>query len=150
MTPELDHLLSQLSLATLENLESRLRFGLSCCERVEHLLEHPEVISCVQSFRDLMQGSKALDEHKELGARATALANGHHGSRSLDGVGHAAVSATYACAAAMSGRPRQAAEYVAYAMVYGQGGYGATQEPDSFLPEYRWLEQRLQSLVGVD
>jgi len=144
MSPELDLLLSRLSPATAANLEVRLRFGLSVCERVEHLLEDPGVLSCLRSFRQLMLNPGQLEKHAELGHAVSALANQHQGSRSLDGVGHAAVSATYACASAMSGKARQAAEYAAYAMVYGQGGYGATKEQEAFVPEFNWLAQQLE------
>lgn len=144
MTPDLDHLLSRLSPPSPHNLAARLRFGLCVCNRVEHLLEDPQVLACVAAFRRLMQGAQGLDEHAPIGAEATALAGAHPGSRSLDGVGHAAVSATYACAAAISGKARQAAEYAAYAMVYGHGGYGATLHAEAFVPEYAWLADQLR------
>jgi hypothetical protein len=150
MTPDLDRLLSRLAPATPENLELRLRFGLACCERVQHLLEDPQVQASVAEFRALLASSTVFEAHAALGAQAAALANRHPGSRSLDGVGHAAVSASYACAAAINGKPRQAAEYTAYAMVYGHGGHGATQDPASFEPEDAWLAQQLQALLQVD
>ena len=54
MTPDLDRLLSHLAPATPENLALRLRFGLACCDRVQHLLEDPQVQACVAEFRALL------------------------------------------------------------------------------------------------
>jgi len=147
MSPDLDGLLSRLTPATPDNLELRLRFGLCCCDRVEHLLEDPEVLACLLAFRQLMALPGGFEGHVLLGAKAAALANAHPGSRSLDGVGHAAVSASYACAAAMSGKSRQAAEYAAYAVVYGLGGYGSAQQTEAFEPEFAWLGAQLQALL---
>jgi hypothetical protein len=62
--------------------------------------------------------------------------------------GHAAVSATYAVAHALAGKALQAADYAAYAMVYGQGGYGAVADRESFGPEFRWHVDRPRSLAG--
>ena len=96
----------------------------------------------------------ATDEHgtpAELAAaaaEAARLANHHPGSRSLDGVGHAAVSASYAVANALAGRALQAAEYAAYAAVYGAGGYGAVQQRESFQPELDWQLATLRRLVS--
>lgn len=147
MSPELDMLLRQLEPASSPNRPLRMQFGLAVCERVTHLVEQTEVLACLERFRRLHTCTTDTAALEQLGQEAAQLANGHPGSRSLDGVGHAAVSATYACAMAMQGRTRQAAEYAAYAMVYGQGGYGATTDPASFEPEWAWLANRLQSLL---
>lgn len=147
MSPELDALLRRLEPAGEANRPARLRFGLACCERVAHLLEQHEVLACVDEFRRLLgEGAKA-EALDKLAQRAAALANRHQGSKSLDGVGHAAVSATYASAMALQGKARQAAEYAAYAMVYGQGGYGATGDPQSFEPEFAWQAAQLRALL---
>lgn len=79
--------------------------------------------------------------------RAAALANQLPGSRSLDGVGHAAVSATYAVAQALAGKALVAADYAAYATVYGEGGYGAVADPQSFEPEHVWQLACLRGLA---
>lgn len=148
MTPELDALLKALEPPTVANERIRLEFGLACVRRVEHLLEEPEARECLKLFAAAMREPYSRDELKQLSARADRIANTHQGSRSLDGVGHAAVSATYACAKAIAGHARQAAEYAAYASVYGQGGYGATSESDSFEPEYRWQAVQLRALLS--
>ena len=147
--PDLDSLRRQLEPSTALNLRLRLQFALACVQRVAHLLEDPDVIACLEAFEDLLQRQAPEAEFAALAARADGLANRHQGSRSLDGVGHAAVSATYACAKAIAGRARQAAEYAAYAAVYGQGGYGATSDPESFVPEYQWQASRLESLLAA-
>lgn len=148
MSPELASLLSQLESPAAEDLELRLQFGLICVQRVAHLIEHEEVQACLARFQELV-GQGAYAAAQGLAPRAAELANQHQGSKSLDGVGHAAVSATYALAMATTGRARQAAEYAAYASVYGQGGYGATSELSSFLPEYEWQVKQLQRILGT-
>ena len=90
----------------------------------------------------------ASRESLELAATESAeLANRHQGSKSLDGVGHAAVSASYAVANALAGKALQAADYAAYAAVYGSGGYSAVRDPDSFVPEKAWQIGRLHSVA---
>jgi len=148
MTPELDRLLAELEPGTEDNLVDRLSFGLLCVGRVAHLLERAEVLGCLEALRGILANPLRMTEWPTLVERAAALANGHQGSPSLDGVGHAAVSASYACAKAIAGRSRQAAEYAAYAAVYGQGGYGATNDRSAFEPEYRWQARQLQALLA--
>ena len=58
------------------------------------------------------------------------------------------VSATYAVANALAGKALQAAEYAAYALVYGQGGYGAVADRESFQTEFSWQANCLASLAG--
>lgn len=148
LSPTLDELLRQLEPASPENLGLRLRFGLACVERVSHLMEQPEALACLNAFRAAMQASSpALSP--DLAVQAESIASHHPGSRSLDGVGHAAVSATYACAKAIAGKARQAAEYAAYAAVYGQGGYGAASDPSSFAPEHAWQTEQLRHLLST-
>ncbi len=147
MTPELEALLQRIEPPTPVNAALRLRFGLACARRVEQLLEEPEVRACLDRFESLVESGADESAFAELAAQAERLANSHPGSRSLDGVGHAAVSASYACAKAMAGRARQAAAYAAYAAVYGEGGYGATTQAESFLPEHEWQAARLRALL---
>jgi len=145
---KLDRLLASLEPASAENLALRLRFGLACASRVKHLLEDAEVITCLEAFAVAVQNESPAAELAPLAARADELANRHQGSRSLDGVGHAAVSATYTCSKAIAGKARQAAEYGAYAAVYGQGGYGATSDPSAFEPEHEWQAIQLERLLS--
>ena len=149
MTPELDILLRELEPASEINLEVRLQFGLLCATRVSHLLEQSEVMACLNRFSGILKNSNFRENLHGLIAQSDELANRHHGSKSLDGVGHAAVSATYTCAKAIAGCARQAAEYSAYAVVYGQGGYGATSDLTAYEPEFAWQAQQLQTLLAT-
>jgi hypothetical protein len=112
------------------------------------LLEDPAVAECLAELGQYLSGAVGKDQLERCAAQANRLANQHQGSKSIDGCGHAAVSATYAVANALSGKARQAAEYAAYAMVYGQGGYGAVAERESFEPEFAWQVECLASLTS--
>jgi len=125
----------------------RLQFGYACVRRVQHLLEDPAAVECVSGLGEYLDGVIDRAALEALAARASVLASNHPGSKSLDGVGHAAVSATYAVANALAGKAQQAAEYAAYAMVYGQSGYGAVADRESFEPEFRWQLDCLASLA---
>ena len=83
-----------------------------------------------------------------IAADAIRLANSHQGSRSVDGCGHAAVSATYAVAKAVEGKALEAASYAEYAAVYAQGGYAAVGDRESFAPEFAWQLSTLESLAA--
>ncbi|WP_077003073.1 hypothetical protein [Variovorax sp. KK3] len=125
----------------------RLAFGCACAERVRHLLEDEAVIRCLDTLSAFVAGRTDRIALEAVTAEAAALANHHQGSRSLDGVGHAAVSASYAVANALAGRAVQAADYAAYAAVYGDGGYGAVSDPESFVPEHAWQLATLERLA---
>lgn len=127
----------------------RLAFGHACVERVRHLLEDSEVIRCLDVLAAYLDGRSDRASLQQAALDAAALANHHPGSRSLDGVGHAAVSASYAVAHALSGRAGQAAKYAAYASVYGAGGYGAVADADSFVPERAWQLATLRQLANA-
>lgn len=138
MNASLERLARQLDLDGAGNERLRLAFGRACALRVEHLLEEQEAVDCLANLGRYLDG--AID-HEQLGqasAQVARLANRHQGSASIDGCGHAAVSATYAVASALAGKALRAAEYAAYAAVYGQGGYGAVSDPESFEVEFAW------------
>ena len=129
------------------NERLRLAFGYACASRVRHLLETHAVVQCLEVLERYLEGSMERALLDTAAAQARQLANQHQGSQSLDGCGHAAVSATYAVANALSGKALQAAEYAAYAAVYGQGGHGAVAEPESFEPEFQWQLDQLDALT---
>ena len=131
-----------------DNERMRLAFGYACASRVTHLLEEPAVAECLSSLGKFLDGSIDRAGLDEVAERASSLASQHQGSKSIDGCGHAAVSASYAVAKALAGKPLQAAEYAAYAAVYGQGGYGAVADRESFEPEFQWQVSRLASLAA--
>lgn len=126
----------------------RFAFGYACAERVRQLLEEAEVVQCLDVLAGYLSGHVGREALTQAAALAGSLANRHQGSRSLDGVGHAAVSASYAVANAVAGRAAQAADYAAYASVYGGGGYGAVADLESFVPEREWQAARLQELAA--
>lgn len=148
MNFELQKLAAEHSLADESHQRLRLVFGLVCANRVRHLLEAPraiELLDVLQAFVDSRVDDAAL---QAAATEAAHVANHHRGSKSIDGSGHSAVSATYAVAAALAGKALEAAEYAAYSSVYGYGGY-AVNDPDSFAPEYAWQVSALESLLST-
>ena len=113
---------------------------------MRHLLESDEVLACLDLLARYLAGQASIGELAQARADAERLANGHPGSRSIDGVGHAAVSATYAVAKALQGKALEAASYAAYAIVYAGGGYAAVAHRDSFEPEFSWQVEALRTL----
>lgn len=150
MNPSLDQLAKQVDLNAPSNERLRLAFGHACVLRVQHLLEEPAVAECLGGLGQYLGGSLSRTQLEQLAAEAARLANHHQGSKSIDGCGHAAVSATYAVANALAGKALAAAEYAAYATVYGQGGYAAVADLESFEPEFDWQVQCLASLAGQE
>jgi hypothetical protein len=124
-------------------------FACACVERVRHLLEDESVTRCLDILEAYVQGAANRAALDQAAAEAAVLANRHPGSRSLDGVGHAAVSASYAVANALGGRVVQAADYAAYAAVYGDGGHGAVCDPESFVAERNWQLATLERLANA-
>ncbi|MGE8319662.1 MAG: hypothetical protein ACN6O3_13020 [Comamonas sp.] len=149
MKEALERLAMKLDLEAPGQEHLRLAFGHACALRVQHLLEEPAVIDCLQGLGRYLDGAIDHAQLDTLAAQAAALANHHPGSKSIDGVGHAAVSATYAVANALAGKALRAADYAAYAAVYGQGGYGAVAERESFLPEFAWQAEKLAALAAA-
>jgi hypothetical protein len=147
MNEALEHLARSLRLDEPANERLRLEFGNACAQRVKHLLEDPAVAECLVTLQRFLDGAVEPSLLDATAGEADALANHHQGSKSLDGCGHAAVSASYAVAKALAGKALQAADYAAYAAVYGQGGYGAVADRSSFDPEFRWQVACLQSLA---
>jgi len=147
MNEALTRLATSLRLEAPESRPLALAFCLACARRVEHLLEEPEVQACLQVLARHVDGLADAAALQATAEEAARLANRHRGSRSIDGCGHAAVSASYGVAKALAGKPMEAAQYCAYAAVYASGGYGAVAERDAFEPEHEWQLQQLQSLA---
>jgi len=145
----LQRLADQLQLDAAAHDRLRLAFGHACALRVRHLLEQQPVVACLDGLGRYLDGSADRSSVEHLAAEAALLARRHEGSRSIDGCGHAAVSATCAVAQALAGKPLTAAAYAAYASVYAQGGYGAVADPESFEPEFAWQVGYLSALVGA-
>lgn len=127
----------------------KFAFAFECVGRVRHLLEDEGVLRCLGVLEMYLDGGADLLTLEDAAAEAAALASRHQGSRSLDGVGHAAVSASYAVANALAGQCAQAADYAAYAAVYGEGGYGAVCDPESFVAERNWQLATIERLANA-
>ena len=147
MNEALERLAKQVQLEMPSNERLRMEFGYACALRVKHLLEEPAVAECLLGLSQYLGGALSKAELDEVSKEAHSLAGHHQGSKSIDGCGHAAVSATYAVANALAGKAIQAAQYAAYAVVYGQGGYGAVAAIESFEPEFAWQVESLASLA---
>lgn len=126
----------------------RLAFGHACVQRVSHLLEDAGVLRGLDELGEFVAGRAGRPRLDSACAEVAGLANRHPGSRSIDGCGHAAVSASYAVAKALAGQALQAASYAAYAAVYAGGGSAAVAERESFEPEFRWQCDRLAALAA--
>jgi len=155
MNAELAQLASSLKLAAPESRELALKFSLACAKRVEHLLEEPEVIECLRTLERYVAGGASSESLARAAEDASLLANHHRGSKSIDGCGHAAVSASYGVSRAVAGRALDAAQYCAYASVYASGGYAAVADREAFEPEFSWQLACLTSLaknahIGAD
>ncbi len=148
MNAALDRLADEVELANPGNERLRLMFGHACASRVRHLLEEPEVERCLQGLGAFIEGTIDRESLDSLAAESARLANHHQGSKSIDGCGHAAVSATYAVANAVQGKALQAASYAAYSLVYAQGGSAAVADPESFEAEFRWQVGALAELAS--
>lgn len=148
MNHALDQLAKEVALLDPAHERLRLAFGYACAMRVKHLLEEPEVDACLCGLGAYLAGAVDRDRLRDLVVEAARLANHHQGSKSIDGCGHAAVSATYAVAKAVEGKALEAASYAAYSAVYAQGGYAAVAESGSFEPEFQWQLGTLAALAN--
>lgn len=150
MNQALESLAAKLSLNDPVREHLRLEFGYACVLRVKHFIEAPSVADCLFGLGQFLSGAVDRSRMEALAAQAARLTNQHQGSTSIDGAGHAAVSAKFAVANALAGKALQAAEYSAYAMVFGQGGYEAVADRESCEPEFQWQVETLSSLAGKD
>ena len=148
----MNHELQQLAARYSADAEShrmlRLRFGLACANRVHHLLVESRAVELLDVLQAHVEGNVDDAALQAAAVEAALLANHHRGSKSIDGAGHSAVSATCAVASALAGKALDAAEYAAYATVYGYGGY-AVSDPDSFASEYVWQVSTFESLAAT-
>src|SRR3954468_13967928 len=147
MNEALEHIAHDVGLDLPAHARLRLAFAQACVERVRHLLEDARVLACLDGLVAWLRGDVGDGQLQALAAEAAALANRHPGSRSLDGVGHAAVSASYAVAKALAGQALAAADYAAYAAVYAQGGAPAVTDPAAFSTEFQWQARCLADLA---
>ncbi len=147
MNAALENLAAEIKLTNPENEGMRLAFGHACVVRIRHLLEEAEVIECVELLGRYLRGEIDRGAFENAQRDAERLANQHRGSKSIDGCGHAAVSASYAVANALNGKALQAASYAAYATVYADGGSFAVAQREAFEPEFSWQVNALRALA---
>lgn len=150
MNTTLETLATETGLAAPSHERLRLAFGHACALRVEHLLEQAAVKACLDQLGQYLGGKLDAAAWQQARQHADRLANGHAGSTSIDGCGHAAVSASYAVAHALNGRALQAAAYAAYATVYAEGGSAAVADQEAFGPEFAWQVTALRALAAAD
>lgn len=148
MDTALQQAAAEVRLADPANDLLRYAFALACVERIAHLLEEPRAIAAVPVLRGFVAGTTTAAELEAARDELQRVANSHRGSQSVDGAAHAAVSATYALANALAGRPLEAASYAAYASVYAYGGY-AVSDPSAFEPEHAWQAGELRRLAAA-
>lgn len=146
MNPQLTALARELGLDQPEHEALRLAFCSACGERVRHLLEQADARTCLDVLRDFVAGRTDRASYEQARQDIARIANSHKGSPSIDGTDHAAVSATYAVAAALAAKALDAASYSAYAVVYAYGRY-AVNDPSAFDGEFAWQVETLQALA---
>lgn len=149
MNLALENLATEMALADPARERWRLAFSHACVLRVEHLLEMAAVVDGLVKLGAYLRGEIDRAALQQVQAQVDQLANRHPGSGSIDGCGHAAVSASYAVAHAVNGRALQAASYAAYATVYASGGYAAVAHRQAFEPEFAWQVATLKGLAGL-
>lgn len=145
MNKRLRSIAEEYSLDSEPRADFRLRFALQCVGRIRPLLEMSEVVELLDlgmSYPDQC----SLAEVQEAASAAANFAHSHPGSKSIDGAGHAAVSATFAVARALAADAWNAAEYAAYALAYSYGASTVT-DPSAFEAEYDWQCQLLEGMI---
>ncbi len=146
ISPELEKLARNLELDSDDHFALRVKFGLACIERVEHLLTDEKVVETKEIGKAYVSGEYSETDLNNAAVTAAALARSHPGSGSIDGAASAAVTVSHGVAAALAGKALDAAGYAAYASVYSYAGYAVT-DISSYETEHRWQIQKLNSLV---
>jgi hypothetical protein len=83
MNQALERLAREVRLNDPSNERMRLRFGYACACRVTHLLEDPEVATCLAALGDFLGGSMDRARFDLAAHEAARLANRHQGSKSI-------------------------------------------------------------------
>ncbi len=132
-----------------QNHKLRIAFGMSCIERVQHLLTQQQIIDCFNIGMRFLNGNAIEAALQQAAKTATVLAAQHAGSNSFDGAGSAAVSTSYGVAAALHGQALTAAEYTAYAKVYSYSSYAVT-DIANYTEEHVWQLLKLRELIATE
>ena len=144
--PELTQLAQETELDSESQFKLRISFGVTCIERVEHLLTDSSMIDALSIGKSFVLGECDEHELEEAVVNASAVARSHPGSSSLDGAGSAAVSTSHGVVAALAGRALEAAEYAAYASVYSYASYAVT-DLTAYEDEHRWQIDKFRELT---
>jgi hypothetical protein len=145
--PELVHLARSADLGNDVHFALRIRFGMACVARIEHLLTEQSVLDIVAVGHAYVAGECDEEALAEAASTASRLAKSHPGSGSIDGSGSAAFTASHAVSAALNGQALPAADYAAYASVYAYASYAVT-DPAAYETEHQWQINKLQSLLN--
>lgn len=146
ISEELTQLARDLDLDSEDRFALRVKFGLACVERVEHLLTDDNVIDTLAVGKGYSSGVNSVTELARAAAKSAKLARSHPGSGSIDGAANAAVSVSHGVAAALAGKALDAAGYAAYASVYSYASYAVTDR-SAYTTEHRWQCQKLAALA---
>lgn len=145
ISPELKELAHTVDLDDASNVRLRLRFGIACITRVEHLLTDSLVIEKLSVGRAYLAGESTDIDLQYAAKSAMALARSHPGSGSIDGAASAAVTTSFGVAAALACNALEAAGYAAYASVYAYAGYAVT-DISAYKTEHDWQVRQLRAL----
>jgi hypothetical protein len=146
MNKELRSLVKEIDLDQIQNQIIRWKFCFYCAQSIRHLLELDEAKEAFAEFEKIIENTCQNNKLDVLQKFIQKIANQHPGSKSIDGTKHSAVSATYALSAAISGNAIAAAEYAAYAKIYGYGGY-AVNDLENYKDEYASQVNMLKKII---
>ena len=146
IAPELKQLADAIGLERDDKFALRIRFGITCIERVEHHLTDPRIVALLGIGKAYTRGECQRNALDAAAAEAAERARSHAGSGSIDGSGSAAVSTSHGLAAALRGDALQAAGYAAYAAVYAYSG-SAVLDVTAYAGEHRWQSATLRRLL---
>jgi hypothetical protein len=144
--PELIRLAEKIGLDNADQFKLRIAFGITCIERVEHLLTDSSMVEMLSIGKTFVLGKCNKHELEEAAVKASVIARSHPGSGSLDGAGSAAVSTSHGVAAALAGRALVAAEYAAYASVYAYASHAVT-DLAAYEDEHSWQIIKFRELA---
>lgn len=146
MNRQLRTLASNHSFETDQYQKQRLAFGISCVNRITHLLIDEQLTTILNDAQLFLADKLSQAEFDIQVNEAKKIAQSHAGSNGMDGAGSAAVSATFAVARALAGDAINAAEYAAYASVYAYASH-TVSDPSAYEKEYQWQVQALEKIL---
>lgn len=146
ISPELEKYFLLHNLNSEDYFFLRVKFGIACIERVEHLLTNSAVIQTLSVGKSFASDACSRSGLNNAALKAAELAKSHPGSGSIDGSGSAAVTTSFGVAAALAGRSLEAAGYAAYASVYSYASHAVT-DATSYKSEHDWQIHKFNLLI---